>query len=160
MYLESGGDKVVDLFRRNFSEKMTDEYVDAIIRMRQRYSIMKTLDEDVRLQLQDLIQLETEQEEEWEKDKENGREAEQEKTPGNYVEVLNDFYDMLLENVDVKTPQVAFVSFSGAIAFYSTNLSLACPEYFIPYYFLFNFNVLRTIAEEFEIELPACRAAN
>ena len=46
LYIQSGGDKVVEMFRRNLAEQLTDEYAEEIARMRKYYCIN---DNDVRV---------------------------------------------------------------------------------------------------------------
>lgn len=48
----------------------------------------------------------------------------------------------------------AFEEFSAGISYYSVFCHIMFPEYFIPYFFKYNFNILEKIAQEFEIELP------
>ena len=43
LYLKSGGNKVVEMFRRNLSEKLTLEYAEEVVRMRRVYCVMNEL---------------------------------------------------------------------------------------------------------------------
>ena len=146
LYLKSGGNSVVEMFRRNLSEELTTEYADKISQMRREYCIMEDLKEATKEQIKDLIQL-------YEEDGLGFPSSnEEDSIPATRVEVLDEFYDMLIQNC--QTPEAAFTEFSSGLSFYSTNLSIINPELFIPYYYRFNFNVLQKISEEFEIELP------
>ena len=40
LYLESGGNKVVEMFRRNLEDNLTNEYADEIVRMHKVYCPM------------------------------------------------------------------------------------------------------------------------
>ena len=127
---------------------MTQEYIDEIIRMRKTYCIMDDVIEEMRLQLQEVIKL----------DKEFGRDfgeldsVDSDNKSVDYSDTLTEFYRNMLK--ECITDQAAFAEFSGGISFYTTNLSITFPEFFVPYYYRFNFNVLSRIAEAFEIELP------
>ena len=150
LYIQSGGKKVVEMFRRNLSEELTVEYAEKISYMRREYCIIEELREATKEQIEDLIQFY----------KDNGfcaSDTNEDASIFNTREgILDEFYEMLIRNW--QTPDSAFAEFSEGISFYSTNLSIINPELFIPYYYRFNFNVLQKIAEEFEIELPAIPA--
>ena len=51
--------------------------------------------------------------------------------------------------------QAVFSCFCDLIEYYTTFLFIIAPDYFIPYYFQFNFNILEKIASEFDIDLPS-----
>jgi hypothetical protein len=132
LYLKSGGNSVVEMFRRNLSEELTTEYADKISQMRREYCIMEDLKEATKEQIKDLIQL-------YEEDGLGFPSSnEEDSIPATRVEVLDEFYDMLIQNC--QTPEAAFTEFSSGLSFYSTNLSIINPELFIPYYYRFNFN--------------------
>ena len=57
LYIQSGGDRVVEMFRRNLAEQLTDEYAEEIARMRKYYCINDNAGDAVRVQIEDLIQL-------------------------------------------------------------------------------------------------------
>ena len=57
LYLKSGGNKVVEMFRRNLSEKLTLEYAEEVVRMRRVYCVMSELQLLMREQIEDLIRL-------------------------------------------------------------------------------------------------------
>ena len=48
----------------------------------------------------------------------------------------------------------AFCFFDYNLANISTDLSICYPEFFVPYYFLANYNILSKIADTFDIPLP------
>ena len=146
LYLESGGKKVVEMFRRNLYRELTTEYAEKISKMCSEYRIVEELIEETRVQIEDLIQLY--------KDNEisNSNSNEEVSNSRTRVEVLDEFYEMLIQNC--QTSDAAFKEFSSGMSFYSTNLSILYPDLFIPYYYQFNFNVLQKICEEFGIELP------
>lgn len=155
LYLKSGGNNVVEMFRRNIGKDLSEEYVEEIVRMRKYFCIMGNLAEEEGQQIRDLIQINMELKEEekevfFEKDRFPDEKTEFGQT------LLDGYYESL--NSQHNTPLDVFKTFSYDIAFHSTNLCIEYPEYFIPYYYRFNFNVLQKIAEEFEIELPAIPA--
>ena len=150
LYLESGGKRVVQMFRRNFSEELTVEYAEKISNMLREYCIMEELIEDTRIQIEDLIQF-------YKDDGFSVSDSDEETSASStQAEVLDELYVMLKENCQAS--DAAFKEFSSGMSYYSTNLSILNPELFIPYYYQFNFNVLQKICEEFEIELPAIPA--
>ena len=147
LYLKSGGNKVVEMFRRNLSEKLTLEYAEEVVCMRRVYCVMNELQLLMREQIEDLIRLYGNKQIDILKSEEEGLDQ------VTQIQVLDAFYEMLIQHS--QTARDAFAEFSYGITFYSTNLSILNPEFFIPYYFRFNFNVLQKIAEVFEIKLPA-----
>ena len=150
LYLESGGKKVVQMFRRNFSEELTTEYAEKISQMRREYCIREELIEDTRIQIEDLIQF-------YKDDGFSVSDSDEDiSASSTQVEVLDKFYEMLIQNC--QTPDAVFEEFTYSMSYYSTNLSILNPDLFIPYYYRCNFNVLQKICEEFEIELPVIPA--
>lgn len=148
LYLQSGGNKVVDMFRQNLSDKLTKDYAVHINRMRKVYCVNEGFEEETREQLQVLIKTLEETLEE----SDCIADIVQKDTDVTYTDVLDDLYHMLLENNSA--PGNALDSFSYGIIFYSTQMAILFPDYFIPYYYLYNFNVLQLIAEAFDITLP------
>lgn len=72
---------------------------------------------------------------------------------------MDDEYDHLYgmlqeENQAEPRPQDVFCAFISRLVESSTLDAMDYPEYFVPYYFPFSFNVLQIIAEKFEIILP------
>ena len=57
LYLESGGNNVVEMFRRNIGEELTEEYAEEIIRMKKYFCIMGDLVYEEGQQIRDLIQI-------------------------------------------------------------------------------------------------------
>ena len=151
LYLESGGNNVVEMFRRNIGEELTEEYAEEIIRMKKYFCIMGDLVYEEGQQIRDLIQIIKGFEEETEDSFVENEKYKDERTDFGR-DLLDDYYESLHYQHD--TPQNIFASFSHNIAFHSTNMCIDHPECFIPYYFRFNFNVLQKIAEEFEIDFP------
>lgn len=150
LYLESGGKKVVEMFRRNLSEELTTEYAEKIFQMCGEYCIKEVLKERTRVQIEDLIQFYID-------DGFSVSDSDEETSASStQAEVLDGLYEMLIQNC--QTPEVAFEEFTYAMSYYSTNLSILKPELFIPYYYRCNFNVLQKICVEFEIELPVIPA--
>ena len=145
LYLESGGSDVVEMFHRNLGEKLTGEYANQIALLQKSYCVMDSLVEETRAQICDLI---------------------------DYYETA----DTAVEKYDVIDPEVqmasiyeeyvsafgspaeAFSNFAFSLCFISTDLSISFPNYFIPYYYRMNFNVLQKIADTFDFVLPAIPA--
>ncbi len=152
LYLKSGGSKVVDMFRRNIEQELTEEYAEEIIRLKKYFCIMTDIAEDEGRQIKDLIQINKELEEKEIEEDLFESDALSDKSADYGENLLEGYYESLSHEND--TPQAVFDTFSYDIAFHSTNMCIAHPECFIPYYFRFNFNVLQKIAEEFEIDLP------
>lgn len=152
LYIQSGGDKVVEMFRRNLAEQLTDEYAEEIARMRKYYCINDNAGDVIRVQIEELIKLYKEYDDSLENEMKDYEESVEEDIPDSYIPILEEFYQSLALNNS--TPQMVFDDFSGGMIYYSTDLSVLFPQHFVPYYFQFNFNVLQKIAEEFDIELP------
>ena len=54
LYLKSGGAKIVDMFRKNLGEKLTEGYAEEIVRLRKAYCVMDTVLEENKAQLEEL----------------------------------------------------------------------------------------------------------
>ena len=141
LYLESGGNKVVEMFRRNLEDNLTNEYADEIVRMHKVYCPMSAVSEEIGNQLRDLVEFHESLEETTEEDE-----------PISAEEGLEDVYKMIEEHFE--KPVDIFDEFSFALPYYSTNLAIIFPDSYVPYYYRLNYNVLQKIADSFEIELP------
>lgn len=140
LYLQSGGAKTVEMFQRNLGEKLTEEYVQEIVRLQKSYCVMDGNAEETGNQIRDLIEYYTTT------DQINNYD------PVVPEELIEEVYECHL--ADYGSPAAAFSNFAYGLCYISTDLSIAFPNLFIPYYFRLNFNVLQKIADTFDIELP------
>ena len=88
LYIQSGGDKVVELFRRNLAEQLTDEYAEEIARMRKYYCINDNAGDVVRVQIEELIKLYKEYDDSLENEMEDYDESVEEDIPDSYIPIL------------------------------------------------------------------------
>ena len=147
LYLNSGGTKVVEMFRRNLEDSLTDEYAEAIVRMHKAYCPMEELSNEIGEQLKALA-------EEFRNIKNEAGDAEMSEELS--LDPLDDLYKLYEE--DYGNPADIFAEFSSMLPLCSTNLAILYPDGFVPYYYRFNYNVLQKIADTFDIKLPAAPA--
>ena len=140
LYLKSGGSKTVDIFRKNLGEKLTDRFAEEIVRLRKAYCVIDTVLETTMAQLKDLYGFYSSP---------DYVPIDETMSPDEHVEEM---YEAFIE--DTGSPADAFASFSYGLDYISTDLSIAFPDFFIPYYYRNNFNVLQKIADTFDIVLP------
>lgn len=164
LYLQAGGKDIVEMFRRNLGKELTQEFADSIRNFHRIYMPNKKELDDETEQLKDVIDYLKENPfknsiEETIDDSEKHIDDRQnpEDTTINWSEItkeeLSGIYSALSCNGEYNEKET-FENFSGNLAYYSTIFSVSYPDLFVPYFFQFNFNVLQSIANEFEIELP------
>ena len=160
LYKKSGGDEVISLFERGLSPDMDLNFVSKLCELYSFYCVDKNACYALKNQLTrayDHISGST-QESSSEEDRyeslDNTADAEtmiDEMFKRAYQSWVGDY-----EDVQDKDVFFWFIDFDEAgIAYLSTLLAVDAPEFFIPYYFQFNFNVLEIISDKFEIDLPA-----
>ena len=139
-YLNSGGNEVVDMFKKNLAKNLTKNYADQIAKLHRYYCPNTKATDEFCCQLSWL-----------EKDLKNSTLL----GSGEYTveNALTIIYSNL-DNEENNSWQDIFSWFCDNLEYFSTNLAIERPELFVPYYFKYNFNVLMMIAEEFEIDLP------
>jgi hypothetical protein len=149
LYLKSGGQDVVDLFRTNLSTRCTEDYANKIEKLHQYY--YPGIKDALNIK-DDLLK--------------------------NYIaKVHTAEFSSLLANIKQYTLRLdailakflvlcgvrlsSFLSdsnylgyFCDYIASFTTLLAQVNPEKYIPYYFKYNFNILSKIAETYDITLP------
>ncbi|WP_026664815.1 hypothetical protein [Butyrivibrio sp. FC2001] len=146
LYKNAEGKKVIDIFRECLYSKISDEYIDTISNLREYYCANSSAVEVAKADLSRL--------------KQNIRyDSSVEKTNEDvdlYIagedidECFTDFYNQIFEKDEKDT----FLYFINTIEYETTRLAIMWPGLFVPYYFLFNYNVLTKIAETFDITLP------
>lgn len=152
LYLESGGHKVVDFFKKNIGNKISMEYVNGIKIFQEVYCVSNTLKEDTEKTLDAFI-----------KNSNSYDDIEYEEHDNQDYhqvidDIMNELWDLLVE--ESTTDKEAFSEFISeydgmrGIVSLTTSLAIEYPEYFIPYYFQCNYNVLELIASQFDIKLP------
>ena len=135
LYLDAGGEKTVKMFEDNFTKGMKKEYVDMITELHRVYHVSDSILDDERIQINNLYEyLLKDNESPFEKDP------------------LKEFYDVVIS--EGSTDSQAFDELSWSMAYYSTLFAYYRPDFYVPYYFKFNYNVLEMIADSFGIELP------
>ena len=144
LYLESGGIDIVEMFRRNTEEKLSAEYADEIVAMHSAYCPMREVSNEIGNQIRGLIE-----------DYATTDEATVEESKSPIIspeEAFDGIYESFQEEYGNQAD--IFAELSYILPYLSTDLSICFPDFFVPYYFRFNYNVLQKIADIFEIELP------
>lgn len=139
-YLNAGGEAVVEMFERNLSIEYTEEYAERIKELRAAYCPEGVILNDSYEQLMELFDR-------------LGEEVSY--VEGDIAEIklfLDDLANAINEEND--SDQNLFIEFSEALDYYSTFAALTVPNIFVPYHFKYNFNILKMIAREFDINLP------
>lgn len=144
-YLNAGGKDVVEMFKENLTDAFSENYIESVCKLHAEYCPSKAILADTEKQLRELA--------------EDIRAQMGLLDNGEYTinSALDFLYDGIKGGGDY-SPQDIFACFTDNMEYYTTFLAIELPELFIPYYFKCNFNVLETIAQAFEIELPAIPA--
>lgn len=150
-YLKADGKSIVDFFERNLENSFSKDYAHKICELHRIYCPSKMVNEDLFSELMELS---------------DGINIDDygfaigchplfELPEGNYSlnYVMNVFYQGLKDSDNISDSQI-YDEFCGGMAYYTTFLTMMFPEFFIPYYFQYNYNVFEKIAQEFGIELP------
>lgn len=141
IYLNAGGNKVVDFFEKSLTGNYTTEYADFVCELHRDYCPSKAINEALHEQLSYLLE-----------SIENGTWFLED---GEYTieSALEYIYTKNLSE-DGDTPRNVFEYFSDCIDSFTTLFAIEAPGLFVPYYFKYNFNVFEAIAKEFGIDLP------
>ena len=152
LYLKSDGKGVVDFFERSINDQMLGNYSEKICELHSTYCPSKEIREDiVRNSIEELYKDITEEDRGFLYGCNSIFEM-PEKEYG-FDEAFAIFYEGLRESGKQSEKEV-MSEFIFGMAYYTTFLSMASPEYFVPYYFQYNFNVLERIMNEFNIPIP------
>ena len=168
-YLKSGGNDVVEMFRKNLAEKYSEDYAEQIRSMVARYCPMESVLNELGERLMQLClpesietvaQGQNSPEQQQIDNNDTSLSGEENLEEYDIIDALMDdeydhLYGMLQEEYQAEPkPQDVFCAFISHLVESSTLDAMDYPEYFVPYYFPFSFNVLQIIAEKFEIILP------
>ena len=153
LYLEANGQNTVKWFETNFQNDMTADYALKIEEMFKVYSPKKEHPTYVYSDLHYLYE---------DIHSENAEflyacysifDLDAEKHSRKYI--FNQFYKGLKHKENgIATENEILSEFCSGMLYYTTVLAMAFPEYFVPYYFVCNYNILEKIAQEFDIALP------
>ena len=111
LYLQSGGNNVVDMFRRNLADHLTEEYAEKVADMRQYYCINADAGRVIEIQIRDLIQTYEDIEKELGEEAEEDEKIDTEEIPKTYVPVMDSLYETI--RLVYGTSQRIFDEFSG-----------------------------------------------
>ena len=139
LYLAAGGQDIVHFFEQNLSkggENYSVEYAYRIRKLHEAYCPSSEICEENEKQLLECAE---------ERD--------------NVILSLDDLRKALDKfykdnNLQIDDSDLLDV-FISSMAYFTTLLSFSDPKRYIPYYFQYNFNVLKIIAEQFTISLPS-----
>jgi hypothetical protein len=146
LYLNGPGRKTVAFFKKNLSITFTKDYADDIYRFHRLYCPSENILKEHHRQLVDLHKTHPN----IKRFVSSVRNALS--STRDCYSLLNDLYEVLEE--DLEKPNAIFSEFSTGIAYYTTLMAIESPEWCVPYYFQYTFNVLTRIAETFGIDLP------
>ncbi len=139
-YLKAGGKEVAEMFEKNLTGNLSEEYIGHIGNFRAVYCPEKAIIEDTNEQLRDLAKAL------------NEGMCLLESGEYTIASALEYLYTGIKSDEDFSAKDV-FSYFSDSIEYFTTSLAAEIPELFVPYYFKYNFNVLEKIVQEFDIEL-------
>ena len=159
LYLKSGGSEVVDFFEDNLVNGLNEEYITKINAFQKVYCVSgeilrwtSELLKDCTSRIREMIETEI-------TEKEDSEKAQQDEIL-DYSCVIDEAISGLWEDFseEYKEDKEIFSAFINEIEYSTTMLSYFYYDYVIPYYFMFNYNVLERIANDFDIELPSIPA--
>lgn len=140
-YLEAGGKHIVDVFSQNLRSPIVKEYFHTIRALRCTYCPdTKIVDEGIQ-QLRDLAH-----------DLKEGNFVR-----WKHVQSMDTVMNSLHAEIDAGdglSDKDIFSCFSGSLDYFTTYLSITFPDFFVPYYFKYNFNIFEKISYTFGIHLP------
>lgn len=142
LYLQAGGEKVVRVFENNLAKTFSESYPGFVANLQRVYCPSGSLTDSTAKELLDLHN-----------DLQCGLSLAPKEECGTRQEAMACFRSWLQDGEQFSDKDI-FGCFSGSVSYCTTLLSIAFPSFFIPYYFLFNFNVLERIAADFDIILP------
>lgn len=141
LYLESRGKEVVSFFEDNFTKKLNFNYPERIAEFHKVYCPdLTTIQENYDI-LYDSIDFINNNSPFYKREAEDSS-----------LDIINWLINIIKENEESDIN--VLINFTNLISYYSTLLFFEDPELFFPYYFKYNFNFLKLIAEEFGIDLP------
>lgn len=172
-YLKSGGNDVVELFRKNLTDVCSSEYAAQIHHMIAKYCPMEdhlcTLEEGLKglkpfSDEESMIDDNANQDNVYGPTLGNNEDCIDEDADNedeyDFIDAfMDDEYDDICRIIEDQyhlepTPQRVFEMFISELPFSSTVYCMVFPDFFFPYYYQFNFNVLQIIADQFGIVLP------
>ena len=135
LYLKSGGDQTVKLFRDKLYKRFSSDYASGIRKMQEYYCVSEDIITDTEWQLQSVCSTINGMElTEWEPD---GVEVPDEETIAQAMKDIDDIfseeYNYILN--EERTDKSAFQYFSYNLCGLSTLFSFNHPDIFVPYYF-------------------------
>lgn len=138
LYLEAGGREVAEKFENYLTKDFSESYADFIDKLHAVYCPLEEwLTDEIKGVCADCY---------------NGLGILED---GSYtIKKALDAVYKLIKSWGASSDQSVFDIFSSEIGYFTTHLALAIPELFVPYYYLYNFNVLTNIADEFGIDIP------
>jgi len=148
-YLNGGGKEIVKLFEDNLRDELSKSYIDELYKMHRVFCPSEQISQYVCYGLNDVLRDVDERTFYY------GCYSVMDLIGKEYStsEIMQIFYDGLNEDTALKPTQI-FEEFSLGLSYYTTFLHMIFPDIFVPYYYLYNFNVFEKIAQEFDIDLP------
>ncbi|MDD6658500.1 MAG: type I restriction enzyme HsdR N-terminal domain-containing protein [Eubacteriales bacterium] len=141
LYLNSGGIEVCKMFENNITSSYTKSYIKSICKMHKYFCPSDIATISLEEDLNDVSVF-----------LKNNSSLLESKTYT--IKTALDYLYNIIDNGENLSVQQIFREFSYSVPFYSTILAIELPELFVPYYFIFNFQVLEDICIEFDILIP------
>lgn len=142
LYLKAGGENVVRVFKDNLTETFSESYPRFIANLQKVYCPSSSLTSSTAQELLDLCN-----------DLHDGLSLVPKEECDTRQQAMVLFRSWLRDGEQLSDKDI-FEYFSSSVSYFTTFLSIVFPSLFVPYYFLFNFNVLEKIADNFDIVFP------
>lgn len=141
-YLESGGKNIINMFSELMTYSINEKHISTIKKLRSVYCPDRAIIDESGQQLCDLAQDMNKKSPIMEPIKTCAQES-----------ALAYLYDEI-DAGDSLPEKSIFSCFSESIDYFTTSLSMLFPDFFIPYYFKYNFNMFEKIMHAFDIRIP------
>ena len=153
LYLEANGKKTVKWFENNFQQSLSEDYALKIEEFLNTYSPCEQHPSYLYSELESLYNDFHSANSEFL----YGCYSVLDLSTGNHTptRIFNAFYKGLKNKVyGITSENQIFTEFCARMYYYTTFLSVQFPDFFVPYYFVCNYNVIERIAQDFDIALP------
>lgn len=140
-YLEAGGKNTVRLFSRSLCAPFAEEYFPTVRALRCAYCPDTQIVDGGIQQLHDLAH-----------DLKEGNFGRWKRVHS--IDMVMDSLYAEIDAGDGLSEKDIFSCFSGSLDYFTTYLSITFPDFFVPYYFKYNFNIFEKISHTFGIHLP------